>query len=292
MSHPIQLFSLGSCGPTRLPLDPKVRQVHEVMDQIATGVYTGFRTFEGTRFLGLAEHLDRLQGCMQQMGFALPLEREALRRAIDQVVRTHVPSGEDSFLRIDVLPTPHSYPGSKSRVLITRGELQRVDPDFQARGVKIDIAEDLKRETPSIKTSDFVLTRRSYPVGTRDCYEHLMLDAEGYLLEATSSNFYGFLQGELRSAPEGILAGITRRFLFFLCAGLEFSVNTSAIHRDQLAELEEAFLTSSTRGIVPVVEVAGVRIGSGQPGPRTLALMQSYFTLCQRAPQPAWPLTH
>lgn len=291
MSNSIQLYQVTSDGAHELPLQHPAKQVHEVLDGLQTGVYTGMRTFEGRRFLGLGEHLDRLESSMAQMGYPLPLERGELRRALDQVVSRFAASGEDSFLRVDVLPPGVEWPGGSSRILITRGPLTRVPLEFQQRGVEVAIAEDLRRRSPGIKTADFVLARRPYPIGTRDCYEHLMVDEEGYLLEATSSNFYGVLRGEIRTASAAVLAGITRRFLLFLCAGLEYHVNTSAIHRSELPELEEAFLTSSTRGIVPVVAVDGITLGDGTPGPKTRALMGAYDVLTQRSAQPAWPPT-
>jgi len=61
------------------------------------------------------------------------------------------------------------------------------------------------------------------------------------------------------------------------------------LHRSELPELEEAFLTSSTRGIVPVVTVDGIQIADGIPGPKTRALIKAYDVLTQRSAQPAWP---
>ena len=289
MSNSIHLYSVEPDGVRELPLQTPTKKVHEVMDGIQAGVYTGMRTFEGRRFLGLAEHMDRLESSMSQMGYALPLERGELRRGLDQVATRFAAKGEDSFLRVDVLPPGVQWMGGSSRTLITRGALSRVPAEFLQRGVQIAIAEDLRRHAPGIKTADFVLARRPYPIGTRECYEHLMVDDEGLLLEATSSNFYGILRGELRTASDAVLAGITRRFLLFLCAGLEYHVNTKALHRSELPELEEAFLTSSTRGIVPVVTVDGIQIADGIPGPKTRALIKAYDVLTQRSAQPAWP---
>lgn len=287
MQDPVQLFCVTPEGVRPVPLDASIQSVHQIMDPVDSGVYTGMRTFDGERFLGLEEHLDRLACSMELKGIAWPLDRVALRSGLAEVVEPFQKLGMDSFLRIDALPAESHYPGTDCRLLISRGPLPRVPQAFKDEGVQVYIAKDLNRVAPSVKSAAFVRARRPYPVGTQECYEHLLVDDAGNILEATSSNFYGIVNGELRTASSDMLAGITRRFLLFLCAGLEIPVNTTAIRVDQLNELDEAFLTSSTRGIVPVVAVGDSPIGDGHPGPFTRSLMRAYGVLCARSPSPA-----
>ncbi|MCY4525968.1 MAG: aminotransferase class IV, partial [Anaerolineaceae bacterium] len=88
------------------------------------------------------------------------------------------------------------------------------------------------------------------------------------------SNFYGVLDGELRTAGTDVLAGITRGIVLQLAPDI-LPVNLSAMLLDDLSRVEEAFLSSSSRGLLPVVRVDEQVIGSGRPGPVTLALVEA-----------------
>jgi branched-subunit amino acid aminotransferase/4-amino-4-deoxychorismate lyase len=83
------------------------------------------------------------------------------------------------------------------------------------------------------------------------------------------------LAGELRTAHEGILPGISRLIVLEIAPPI-LAVNERPIHTIEIGQVSEAFLTSSSRGIVPVVEIDGITLGAGIPGPMTLKLREAY----------------
>jgi branched-chain amino acid aminotransferase len=246
---PVRLYAVEPERLRQLDAGAEVRHVHELLDELPLGVYTAFRTFQHGRFLGLEKHFDRTDRCMELLGWTRRLDRPLVRPRLQEAV--------------DGWPLPEAF-------------VRLVE------GVRVEIARGLKRDDPRIKAADFVLRRRPFPLNRQDAYEHLLVGDDGRILEATSANFYAFLGGALRTAEEGMLEGITRTFVLRLCRELGMGVELGPLYLDDLPRAEEAFLTSSTRGLVPVVQVADLPIGYGKPGPRTLRLTQAYNALVER----------
>ena len=86
-----------------------------------------------------------------------------------------------------------------------------------------------------------------------------------------------------------MLEGITRRYVLRLCRELDLPVRLEAPPLGEVLPADEAFLSSSTRGLVPVVTLAGQPIGDGRPGPITSSLLEAYRALLAAEARPAWP---
>ena len=284
---PVRLYAVLSSGPVPLPVPPHACTAHEVLDELPLGVYTGMRTFQHDRLLGLEEHLDRTDRCMELLGWAERLDRPSLRRTLAGVLAEH--PFDDAFVRIDVLAPLTEGHATPSRTLVSLSPLAPVPASFLRDGVRIEIARGLERPDPRIKMADFVILRRPYPLNRKEAFEHLLVDEKDRILEATSANFYAILDGAVRTADRHMLAGITRGFVLRLCSELGLAVRLEPLHLDELAAAEEAFLSSSTRAIVPVVDVAGTRIGDGRPGAKARALLGAYEALVEREARPPWP---
>ena len=281
----VQFFSVTPEGPTPLLVRPGVKHAHELFDDLPLGVYSAFRTFDHDRFLGLEDHLERTDRSMELLGWSQRLDRLLLRRTLHQVCSAY--PGQDAFVRFDVLSEEWSV--ARSRTLIALSPFVPLPERYLIEGVGV-LFTHLKRERPLIKTARFVLERRPYPLGRQDAFEHLLVDEAGNLLEGTSSNFLAVIDGQLRAAGEGALKGVTQGFVIRLAREAGLPVERRPVLRDELAHATEAFLTGSTRGIVPVVTIDGRKVGPGNPGTWTRRLLDDYRELTRREPAPAWPL--
>jgi branched-chain amino acid aminotransferase len=105
-------------------------------------------------------------------------------------------------------------------------------------------------------------------------------------LEGLSSNFFAVHQGTLWTAGEGVLAGVTRSLVLDCIRRLQLPLRLEALHRDALPELQEAFLTSSSRGILPVRSIDTNEIGKECPGPLTRQLMQAFELIIDEKAEP------
>src|SRR5690606_28451557 len=97
----------------------------------------------------------------------------------------------------------------------------------------------------------------------------------GRVLECSRSNFFLVENGKLITAPVGtVLAGVTRNKVIEGAKILGIPVDESAVPVEKLKSCQEAFITGTTKRVMPVVEVDGQRIGSGRPGPVSRLLME------------------
>lgn len=232
------------------------------------GVYTVANTFNRTQTLLLDAHFDRLEASALLAGFTVALDRGRLRAALRQTI---LASGfGDARFRISV---PANAPGE---VILSIEPFHSPAPKLIRQGVRCATTSAARRDNPAAKSSKWMRLRRALKADMpADAYETFLLDERGYLREGLSSNFYALHSGVLRTAGSGVLAGISRRIV------LEVSVDIvplcmRAPHFDNLARFSEAFLTSSSRGIIPVVAIDGVSIGDGEVGAVTLQLREAY----------------
>jgi branched-chain amino acid aminotransferase len=121
--------------------------------------------------------------------------------------------------------------------------------------------------------------------------EALFLDSDSHCCEATSSNLFVWTGRTLKTPPLtcGVLPGITRGAVIELARELGLTVEEDAFGLDQLLVSPEVFLTSSLRGLAPVVRVGAVAIGSGTPGAMTHRLRDAYRALVVRECAQAQP---
>lgn len=103
----------------------------------------------------------------------------------------------------------------------------------------------------------------------KGCFEGWMVEPDGLITEGTSSNAYIVKDGIIitRGLSNHILAGVTRRVLFALCAEKGFRIEERAFTPEEAYGADEALLTSASNFVLPIVEIDGKRIGGGQPGP-------------------------
>jgi len=282
-----QLFAVTPAGPVALPLPEAQAQadLHKLMLRLPAGVYSALRTFHHERFLWLDEHIARTVRSMRGLGWDYELDEAALRRALHRAVRDW-PS-TDSRVRFDLLERPAPELGTTSRVILGLGSFEPVPEKYLREGVQVEIAAGLERHEPRIKTTEFILRRQPYPLAQQERYEHLLLDHDQKILEGSSSNFFGVEHGGLRTSGPGVLEGITRKVLVHIARETGIALDERAIPLSHVGRLDEAFLSSSTRGVVPIVGVAGTPIGDGRPGALTKRLMRAYDEFALKESRPA-----
>lgn len=270
MTDTVELHFLRAAGPERIGARPA-----------GTGIYTGMRTFQHDRFLWLDAHLTRLEANLATLEWDYTLDRDTVRRGLHAVVSAH--PGVDVRVRLDVLGK-----GPLDERLVC--ELRPFTPmpaAFITEGVGIALTSELRRELPRVKRTAFIEERKPYPLQGQECFEHVMIAPDGRLLEGTSSNFFGVRGGVLRTSGEGVLEGITRKVFLHLAARAELPVDLRSLHTTELEGLDEAFITSSSRGLVPVCSIEGRSVGPGVPGPVSRQLIADYAAICELEARPA-----
>jgi branched-chain amino acid aminotransferase len=260
----VSLWQLDQTGVHRTATSSP--SLDELSLTLPEGAYTTMRTYGGRRVVDLTGHLQRLSDSLTLVGARRHLDPVALRQTIAAVI-----DGEgqpDVRLRITV-------PAVGEQVLIACEPWQSHSPELYGQGVRCATIE-LVREQPRAKTTAFIAPSRAAKARADPAvHELIRRDAEGHLLEGITSNFFAVLGGTLRTAEAGVLAGVTCGVVLALARDLVIVVREPITMAD-LPALGEAFITSSTREVVPVVEIDGVAIGDGCPGPLARELLARY----------------
>lgn len=268
----LQLFAVTDQGPQPLPVPADAKDFTDLYHGLDLGVYSVVRTFAHNKFLRLANHLARTVNSMRLLGWDYHLDEPRLRQAMHTLC-TAFPASE-MRVRLDVLAAPATSLGTTSRELLALMPFTPLPAAYYTQGVAVDFAADLQRANPLIKTADFADARKRSSSGAAS-YEVLLV-AGDRILEGASSNFYGVCDGVLYTAGEGVLEGITRSIMLDLIREQQIPLRLEALPVTAVPTLTEAAISSSSRGLLPVVQIGETVIGNGEPGPLTRQLIAAY----------------
>lgn len=233
------------------------------------GIYTVSNTYNITQTLMFDAHLDRLEDSAQRENIPLKLNRKVLKSTLRQMILF---SGFDSDVKFRIT-VPRDKP---DEMILTLEPFHPPDHLLIEQGTRCITSSAMARHNPAAKTTEWIHNRKvledAMPAGI---YDTFLVSSEGDILEGLASNFYAILNGELRTAGEGVLAGISQKIVFEVCEGI-IPLRKEAVKVDEIPKFSEAFLTSSSRGIIPVVEIDGISIGDGIVGHKTLELRRAY----------------
>ncbi len=235
--------------------------------QLPEGYYSTFRTFDRcTRVLGFADHLRRLYDPVPTP----EVSASALRRQLLELLEHYRP--EEARVRLIMTKPGQTYVAIEPLKLLSR--------EVYKGGVHVETT-DMYRDTPRLKSTAFigVSDAERKHIAHEGIFEALLVK-DGEILEGMTSNFFYVGQvvnfSYIGTAQDGILLGITRQIVIEIAQNNRLEVKYQPLKRDQLSAAQEAFITSSSRGIVPVVQIDGVIIGEGRPGPITKKLSDIY----------------
>ena len=232
-----------------------------VTRQLPDGYYSTFRTFDGcTRVIGLSAHLKRLPHA----------DASFLRLSLTQLLQPFRPDEA----RIRVMET------KRGEFYISIEPLKLLPREVYEKGVRVETTT-LHRDDPRVKSTAFISAsdEERKHIASEGIFEALLVK-KGRILEGMTSNFFYIIVERdtisLYTAQRDILLGITRTMVIRAARGRGLGVRFRSLRLDQLSLVKEAFITSSSRGIVPVIQIDDVRVGQGSPGMITKKLMSAY----------------
>jgi len=238
------------------------------------GAYTTFRTYGGRRVLRLESHLRRLEESVALKGGAGTLERKAARAAITAALEA---TGHDeSRVRLTYAPP---------RLFVAVEPFAPLPPEAYARGVSC-VTVAVHRNNPHAKDTRFIATAQglygTLPPGVE---EGLIVGPDGAVLEGLSSNFFAVKDGVLRTEGERVLFGVTRSLVLEV-ASSALPVDERPVTIEDLRATDEAFLTSVSREVLPVVSIDGRAVGDLRVGRFTRTVMDGFAALVAREAEP------
>jgi branched-chain amino acid aminotransferase len=254
--------------------------IHDIAVLRGYSVFEALRTYDRHPF-HLAEHLERLYHSAAVIDLEIPYTREEVAGVVREIVARN--SYRHAAVRL-LLTGGESEDGvlavGQPKLIVMISPLTERDPELFARGYTL-MTTRLQREAPEAKTSNYTAAVRALKeAARRGADDALFVNEQDHVQEATRSNFFLFRGDTLVTPRAEVLIGITRNIVLELARG-RFSIEERPILREELARAEEAFVTSSSREIVPVVRIDDLTIGDGRPGPRTTELEQRFIALIE-----------
>jgi branched-chain amino acid aminotransferase len=260
-------------------------------------VYEVTRAFGGVAF-ALDEHLDRLERSAAGLLMRTP-PRSAINKAVvDTLAASKL---DDAYVRIvvtrgagEIALDPAA--ADEPRLIVIVRAPKPPPPEAYRDGVEVAIvgrtryAPGVPTSTvdPQVKSGNYLGSVMAVAEARkRGAYEAILVDNVGRITEGSSSNFFIVRGGWVSTPPlsVGLLEGITRRKVLQILAAEKIRSAEQALWPIDLHRADEAFLTSSVRGVVPNARADGEPIGDGKPGPITRRVMQAYESLVRTATQ-------
>jgi D-alanine transaminase len=235
------------------------------------------------RLVDFEPHLSRLDRSLKEIALAPPLTPSKLRRLhLELVARNNITEGL-VYLEITrgVAERDFAYPENAVPTVVAFTQSRPlIDNPYAATGVKVITIPELRWKRRDIKsTAMLAQTMGKQEAKLKGAYEGWMVE-DGHVTEGTSSSAFIFdAQGVVRTQPLGhqILPGVTRRAVLRLAALEGISLEERPFTVAEALAAREAFMTAASAFVLPVVEIDGVPIGDGRPGPTARAFRSLYI---------------
>lgn len=256
-----------------LPAEKTYIHVSDLATQRGYGIFDFFKVVNG-RPLFLDDYFDRFYRSAEAMRLSISLSREELKKVIHELIAKN--GQPDCGIKM-ILTGGYSADGyeiAAPNLIITQHALTMPGQALLEKGVKI-ITHEYVRDIPHVKTINYIMgIWLQKQVKDQQAYD-VLYHMNGQVSEFPRCNLFIVLHdGTIVTPAEQVLHGITRKNILSL-SNKEVKVKEGKVTLTEVLHAREVFLTSTTKRIVPIIQVDKAIIGVGKPGVITLKLLQS-----------------
>jgi D-alanine transaminase len=236
------------------------------------GIYEVTAVVEG-KLLDFAAHLSRLDRSLREIALAPPLTYDKLRALHEELIARN--KLDEGIVYIEITrgaaDRDFAYPeGARPTVVAFTQSRPLIDNPYTTTGVKIITIPDIRWKRRDIKSTAMLgQAMGKQAAKLRGAYEAWMVE-DGHVTEGTSSSaFIADKDGIVRTQPLGhhILPGVTRRSIIRLAKTEGVKVEERPFTVEEALSAREAFMSAASAFVLPIIEIDGVKIGDGRPGP-------------------------
>ncbi|KZY51927.1 D-amino-acid transaminase [Sulfitobacter sp. KE29] len=252
---------------------------------MADGVYEVTSVLNG-KLIAFDGHAQRLTRSMSELDMRAPATTEELLEIHRELVRLNdikdgliylqVTRGSDGD-RDFAFPDPETT--APSLVLFTQSKPGLADNPAARDGIRVISIEDIRWGRRDIKTVQLLYPSMGKMMAKKAGVEDAWMVEDGFVTEGTSNNAYIVKDGKIvtRETSNDILHGITRKAVLELAREAQMQVEERNFTIEEAQQADEAFVTSASAFVTPVVEIDGAKIGSGTPGKLAPRLREIYL---------------
>ena len=266
-----------------LPYEKSKVHIEDRGYQFADGVYEVFAVIEN-KLADYDAHISRLMRSLSELDMKLPYSKRSIFFHISNIVKQNLISNGLVYLQISrgVASRDFKFPYNTKSSLIIIGKCIPLDQynDSFNEGIKVSTTRDLRWKRVDIKSLNLlapVLAKQA--AHEKDCQESWLIDDDNFITEGSSSNAWIYRNGTLITRPisNSILNGITRSTLIKGLKKRKIKFKEDKFNLDDVKEASEAFITSATQHVMPVVKINNIKIGNGLPGPKAQDFRAAYM---------------
>ena len=258
---------------------------------MADGVYEVTSVLDG-KLIDFDGHAKRLERSLSELDMAAPatteellaIQRELIRRndLTDGMIYLQVTRGSAGD-RDFAFPDPDATPSTL--VMFTQSKPGLADNPVAKEGIKVISIEDIRWGRRDIKTVQLLYPSMGKMMAKKAGADDAWMVEDGHVTEGTSNNAYIVTGGKIvtRQLGNEILHGITRAAVLRFAREAQMAVEERSFTIEEAQKADEAFVTSASAFVMPVVEIDGSAIGSGKPGPVATRLREIYLDESRKA---------
>ncbi|AML51286.1 D-amino-acid transaminase [Falsihalocynthiibacter arcticus] len=258
---------------------------------MADGVYEVTSVLDG-KLLDFAGHSKRLARSLGELDMALPIEMDDLLEVHRELVRLNDINEGMIYLQVTrgapsdrdfAFPDPDETPSTI--VLFTQNKPGLADTPVAKKGIKVISIEDIRWGRRDIKTIQLLYPSMGKMMAKKAGVDDAWMVEDGMVTEGTSNNAYIVKNGKIITRHLGteILAGITRNAVLRFAEEAQMTVEERSFTIAEAQDADEAFVTSASTFVMPVVEIDGAQVGAGVPGPVAVRLREIYLEESRKA---------
>ncbi|WP_456388731.1 D-amino-acid transaminase [Profundibacter sp.] len=252
---------------------------------MADGVYEVTSVLDG-KLIDFDGHAVRLERSLVELDMACPIEMDALLEVFHELVRLNGINEGMVYLQITrgsagdrdfIFPDPEKVPSTI--VMFTQDVPDLANSALSKRGTKIISVEDIRWARRDIKTVQLLYPAMAKMMAKKAGCDDAWMVEDGHVTEGTSNNAYIVKGGKIitRQLSNDILHGITRAAVLRFAAEAQMVVEERSFSIEEAQGADEAFTTSASAFVMPVVEIDGVQMGDGKPGRVAMRLREIYL---------------
>lgn len=231
------------------------------------GIFDSFKTVNGHP-IWLDDHLERFYHSASQMNLPVKYDSEELKQLLSTLMEKN--DMPDSVVRMTLTGgySPDGYNPGIPNLIVTQQPFS-YDQSFFEKGTSL-ITFSHQRQLPGVKTIDYLQAVMLQPMLREKGAGDVLYHFNSEVLECPRSNFFIVTaDNDIRTPMRNILPGINRKKVLDMH---DLNVRETIITLDDLQTIKEAFITSTTKTVLPVLQIDGRQIGDGKPGEVTRSI--------------------
>jgi len=224
------------------------------------GIQRGYGVFDFLRVAGdkplfIDDHLDRFYYSAKVMRLKIKQERTELKSIIQELINTNKLNHSGIRLILTGGESVDGYIISEPRLSIIQQSLKPPPEKLPETGIML-VSNEYQRQLPHVKTTDYLMAIWLQPWMKEKNADDILYHHNGYISECPRSNFFMITKKNILVTPkEKILNGITRKKVIDLAKKIGIETEERDIHLNEITEIKEAFITSSTKRMLPVSKI-------------------------------------